>query len=953
MIRRITARFAVAAVALGTAFAPAARAADALTAQRFALARYFYGYQADTRKPLPAGLPTRGPGGASIFSVQPMVGIGPWFGYGHAMWHRENLTGMRRAGIDVALPVFRADDASLNGYAERGLDSLTAALIELKRDRQDYPLIGMYYDTTSLGTSARPLDVSGEAGKAAFYRGIRRFFRRVPEEFRALAQTRNGLAAILAVGPSSGLSGLDGSLRAYVDERFLADFGRRLVWIGETDWKARANNLDGYAFFNDGRGLKVSKDGPITTAAIGPGYNDTAINVTHPSLRTRNAGLTMIAEWRALFDDDPAWILLETWNDFAQGSALAPSRNFGVRETDQTMAGLLQFRGESGAVTQALRVNAPEVVPPRAVVPIEVVVQNGSLEQWGRGNIMFSASWYQNGALVEEGPRVPVMQPVPMMGLFNAPVVLVSAKKDGSPLPEGDYEVRVEFFKVSVGEDKKMTVAPFDAPAAVIPVRVGTPEAASARLVTSDASPYLMAGEASTSRVVVRNEGNAPWPKGKVRIGWRLVREDAPDGAALASGQSAPFDVDVAPGLLAPVAALDVRPPKDAVENETDGTPYVLMWEVLLGADRIPVTEAPGVAARRAVQVYPTVMIAHFPLGSNAPATWEAGTDREIRTAVRNIGPTTWKASEVKVGYHWYYWDGTEAMWDSPKMAIPRDIKPGEEALLRFTATAPPNAGAYVFVADIWDGTRWISTLPATAGFDTSLAYVNVAGGNLRPVDLTGLFDLDGIASEINTGDGDFQGGASFPAEQMPPDVQPPLAPATAPRGPYPPGIVPVLYPAGYFGPLDTVGLQSIRRLPFRFPDKRDGERNFILARGQKLPVGVGAYNRLYLLATATENTEGTFRLNYADGTTSDVPVKVSAWTAGPQHGEPVGLETTYVRQAAADDPSRRAYLYVYEIPVISGRVLHAITFPENRAIRVAAITADHKPTFQMPSSAR
>ena len=62
---------------------------------------------------------------------------------------------------------------------------------------------------------------------------------------------------------------------------------------------------------------------------------------------------------------------------------------------------------------------------------------------------------------------------------------------------------------------------------------------------------------------------------------------------------------------------------------------------------------------------------------------------------------------------------------------------------------------------------------------------------------------------------------------------------------------------------------------------------------------------------------------------------------------------TTYQRKADGDDASKRAYLYVYEIAVDPNRVLHAISFPENRSIRIAAITADHKPTFQMPPQIR
>ncbi|HEY3266130.1 MAG TPA: hypothetical protein VGM37_04335 [Armatimonadota bacterium] len=929
---------------------PAAWAAKP-TVQRFALTRYFYGYQADTRKPLAPGIPTLGSNGESLFSANPMVAIGPWFGYGHAMWHRSNFTQMRRAGIDVALPVFRADSASLSGYAEQGLDSLAQALIELKRDRQDYPLIGMFYDTTSLAEQAKPLDVSSESGRAAFYDPIARFFRHVPEEFRALAQTPDGLACILAVGTSTALTGESDALRAYCNDRFRQEFGRRLLWVGEADWHGKDPGLDAYASFNEGRGLRVDADGPISVATIGAGYNDTANGSKSPAIRSRDAGLTMIDDWRSLFKQKADWIVVETWNDYAHGSAVAPTRSYGVRDCDEMLAGLLQFRGESGYPTQAMRVNAPESAPPKAVVPIEIVVQNGSLEQWGRGNISFSASWYQNGQMVEEGPKIPIIQPVPTMGMMTLPIAAVTARGDGQPLPDGDYELRVEFFRSSI-EVGKPAFTPFTAPVASIPIRIGKAASEQARLITTDLSPWVMAGEPATAHLIVRNDGATAWPKGKTRLAWTVIGgPDASSSKPVASGAGEPLAADVNPGDTTPVLNAAIVVPRG-----TPGLPagaaagYSVQWTLQTPSGAIPVSEAPGITSMRPIRVLDNVQIAHFPFGSSAPASWEADTDLDIRTVVRNIGPATWKASDVKIGYHWFYWDGTEALWDGAKTALPKDVKPGEDTLVHVKATAPPFAGAYVFSVDVWDGKEWVSTLPATAGFDTSMAYVNVTGGNLRPVDLTGLFDVDGIAGEVNPGDGEFADGQAFPGEQVPPDVQPPLPLSNTSRDPYPPGIVPILYPAGYFGPVDTVGRDSIRRVAFRYPGKKDGDRNFILGRGQMLPLGVGSYNRVWLLAAATKDTEGSFRLNYSDGSNTDVPMKFSSWTAGPQHNETVGLVCSFRRSAKADDATGKAYLYVYDLTVDPTKTLQSITLPENRAFRVAAITADQRPSLRMPT---
>jgi hypothetical protein len=64
-------------------------------------------------------------------------------------------------------------------------------------------------------------------------------------------------------------------------------------------------------------------------------------------------------------------------------------------------------------------------------------------------------------------------------------------------------------------------------------------------------------------------------------------------------------------------------------------------------------------------------------------------------------------------------------------------------------------------------------------------------------------------------------------------------------------------------------------------------------------------------------------------------------------------LECTFRRTAKGDDPKSHAFLYVYEIPVDPSKVLHSINFPQNRAIRVAAVTADHRPTYQTPPPIR
>lgn len=923
-----------------------ARADDAEkpTPLRVSLTRYWYGYQADPRKPAPPSIPAWRADGASRFAINPALGLGPWFSGVYAMWHRDNLIAIRRAGIDVALPVFQADSASRQGTAEQGLDAMAQALIEMKRDSQDYPLIGMFYDTTSLGTPDKPLDVSSDAGKTAFYDGIRRFFRRVPEEFRAVAATKNGSANIIALGTAKALKGIRPELRAWCDTQFQKDFGRGLIWIADIDWNTSAPNMDGYASFHGGGPLAVHSEGPIVIASIGPGQNATRAGGT--TIRGRDGGTTMMDDWRALFKQKVDWIVIETWNDYVGGSAVAPTRSYGVRELDQATAGILQFRAERGPVTQALRVQAPTIVPPRSVAPVEILVQNGSLETWKRGDISASASWYQNGKLVEQGPRIASLQTVSPMGILAHTLPVAAMRTNSEPLPAGDYEIRIDLARLTRDADGKAVETVFPDPVAVVPIKIGVPASPSARLVSSDCGPYLSSSAPLTVKMKVRNEGPTPWAKGKTRMQWQLVRRENGADTAISSGKSEPLTRDVPPADISDAVALSISAPKGTPALPADSpAEYHLLFDVLAGTDQIAVEESPGAPNRVPVRVFDQLWLAGFPYGSGGSKPWNAGQDNTVLTVVRNIGATTWKANEVSVGYHWYYWDGVEAQWDGRRTPLPKDLAPGDEVQIRVNVTPPAFAGPYVLALDVWNGRDWLSTLPASAGTGLGISWLNIAGGNLRPVDLTGLFDVDGVASEFVPGDGDFAGGAVYPSEQFPPDVQPAMVSRSLIGAPFPPGVAPVLYPAGYFGPVDTVGTQSARRIPFRYPGKREKERNFIVARGQILPLARNTCNRIYLLAAATEDTSCEFSMIYADGSTAKVPLLVSGWTDGPKHGEMVGLECSYRHRPNGEDGTAKAYLYVYELPADPTKVLAAVQFPAALSVRVCAITADEKGT--------
>ena len=145
----------------------------------FIMGIYRLDYNADTRK---------GPGqnvwnaqGGTLLADQPMNGAGPWFSGLRTQWHRQQLTDLRRSGIEVALLRTNPNDPLLT----RELDAFVEALKELKAQDQDYPLVGVD------ATAGQPdLDV---------------IYAHIPAEFRAMQEVPGqGVSGVLVYDLSLG-----------------------------------------------------------------------------------------------------------------------------------------------------------------------------------------------------------------------------------------------------------------------------------------------------------------------------------------------------------------------------------------------------------------------------------------------------------------------------------------------------------------------------------------------------------------------------------------------------------------------------------------------------------------------------------------------------------------------------------------------------------------------------
>jgi hypothetical protein len=267
-------------------------------------------------------------------------------------------------------------------------------------------------------------------------------------------------------------------------------------------------------------------------------------------------------------------------------------------------------------------------------------------------------------------------------------------------------------------------------------------------------------------------------------------------------------------------------------------------------------------------------------------------------------------------------------------------VSAGETVIVPGVAVRVPDYnGPMYLVFDLQLGGSYASTGPSTRGADILVLAALITGGRQIPLDLTPVFDTDGISAVSNRADGDIDGkGETLPAELMPPYVlRPPL------------GTVPMqtnLYPCGLWDRI--VGIRSTPQGPltdnvtFRFPDKRERVKNVVSCAGQRVELSTGPVTAIHLLGCATAaDAAGTFTVLYKDGTTSQQPLTMSLWTALPRNGEHVAFVVPRRHAAQGNDPPGAAYLSHYTLHLEGAKALAGIVLPQNRAMKVFAITVE------------
>ena len=256
------------------------------------------------------------------------------YSYDRVEWWVRQIETMRLAGIDFMALVYWGlpgmDDSDHHNARQLAWSNIGARTLaelvegQLKRGETVMP-VGMFYDTSTLQTNQheRKVDLTAEWGKEWFYETIRDFFSLIPP--RAWARIDGNPIVILYGAGYAERVGAD--LFGYAKDRFRGDFGVGLHIIKNQDWPGEADDVISW-----GGAL-----GPIlnTTAAVGPGYDHSAVPHREPLIVDREGGAFYQRGWESLLARHPAvrprLVMVETWNELHEGTEVAPTAEHGYR----------------------------------------------------------------------------------------------------------------------------------------------------------------------------------------------------------------------------------------------------------------------------------------------------------------------------------------------------------------------------------------------------------------------------------------------------------------------------------------------------------------------------------------------------------------------------------------------------------------------------------------------
>lgn len=285
---------------------------------------YFYWYDSHSKSHI-----VDGDGSDALTTHPPTLDD---FSYKSVRWHKQQLRDMIDAGIDVVLPVFWGAPSEQDAKAHlhwsyEGIPPLVKAREELLAENTKPPRIGLFYDTSTLRHNEwhQHIDLTTEFGKQWFYATIRDFFSMVPPKHWAMIDHK----PIVLLYSASFAKKHDQGCVDYARTAFPKEFGGRIPYIAkEISWNVTADNTVAW-----GGALGLKTPG---IASVGPGYDHSAVPGRSPLVVDRRGGKFYEENWLKLLRNSPNFVMVETWNEFHEGTDVCESKEYGRQYIELT-----------------------------------------------------------------------------------------------------------------------------------------------------------------------------------------------------------------------------------------------------------------------------------------------------------------------------------------------------------------------------------------------------------------------------------------------------------------------------------------------------------------------------------------------------------------------------------------------------------------------------------------
>jgi len=831
---------------------------------------------------------------------QPLDPVPAGLGPETPLYHLQQLRDIRRAGIDALAVVLPVGGAAPEATRIR-LAALASALADYDRANS----AEFFTDTPLL----MPLiDIRDGATPALAQQALDDFYLLIPPQYRLMAPDAQGqwcypVACAATSGQANAYPPLN-LLGVALRQRW----GQPIGWLLDAAWPG-AQVTEGVlarCAWDPASGVQLG-DGPLRTALIAPG-----VDAGRDRFVSRRDGEFYRNGWLKVITAHPDFILIRSWNDFADGTEIAPSRRFGIDYRDATRLHTIELiKGRSFGV-RMLRQNLPLVLAPGKQYPVDVIVKNGGMERMAASTgFRVEYRLLRDDRLFTKGTAT---ESLALLELASARLHFVLSTMQGSrkALPAGQYTLCLDFRHNKVPQlnmplltDTVWTIS--------MPITVG--EGNETALPSKCEVPGVVPAGA-TAPITLALRFPEKGMGRKTRLAFRAVWANAdgtplPGESALAvKGNPAPGEIGAFTGML-PLAPTTAGWYQVRVEMSRAGGPPVPVHETLV---RVAEADLRGILLSVGLPDH---------LGGEDKAV-------EVPVALRNQGQTDWPANETAITYQWLNWDGQPLPDGNGSVPLEVGVKADSATAVRIMLPLPSGMGPRRCVFGISCRGQAVTLTMNPTELAVPLRSTVLRPERFRQVDLSTVFtphDFGAQPVTLPIGTGLDGRGDLFPLEEFLPD---------ATRSPYG-------YQAGYG--MEPAPAPEFRDVPFFLPSAKDGRTPAVRAAGQAIPLPAVNASALYLAAIDTYTNEPcVLTVRYAEGEEQTVPLNLSHWLVAPQYGEAVLLHTRYLRTLLGDDWKWQGSVFVYRIPLDPKRPLAALVLPKQPQVYLFAATLTTAP---------